>query len=326
MKHYGPSISIAAPVYNEAGNIRPFLVEIEQALSNYPKDWEVVLANDGSSDGTADELDAAAKEFSFLHVVHLKRNFGQTAALQAAIDASRGDIIVTMDSDRQNDPADIPAMIELLGQGYDVVSGWRYRRQDDFATRTLPSMMANRLISLFTGVKLHDYGCALKVYTADTLRCFRIYGEMHRFLPALCTWRGAKVVEAKVNHRPRQVGNSKYGLNRTFRVLLDLVTVKFLLEYSTKPMRVFGGTGILSGGAGFAICLYLTAHKFITGTDIGHRPLLFLGVLLIVVGLQLVMLGLVSEILVRIYYECQGKTVYHIDSRRTHERHAPHPH
>jgi len=313
-----PSVSIAAPVYNEEGNLLPLLEEIAAAMAEYPADWEVVLTNDGSGDGTADELDAATKDFPFLRVVHLKRNFGQTAALQAAIDACRGEVIVTMDSDRQNDPADIPGMIGKLSEGYDVVSGWRHQRQDHFVTRTLPSMVANRVISWSTGVRLHDYGCSLKAFTADAIRSFRLYGEMHRFLPALCTWRGARVAEMKVNHRPRSVGRSKYGLSRTFRVLLDLATVKFLLEYSAKPMHVFGGTGVISGFLGFGICLYLTLYKILTGANIGHRPLLFLGVLLIVVGIQLVMLGLVSEILVRIYYESQGKTVYHVDSRRTH--------
>ncbi|MEZ5404927.1 MAG: glycosyltransferase family 2 protein [Verrucomicrobiia bacterium] len=248
-----------------------------------------------------------------LKPLFLKRNFGQTAALSAGIDISTGEVIVTMDADRQTDPADIMALLNKMAEGYDVVSGWRKARQDHFLTRTLPSRIANKLISFFTGVPLHDYGCSLKVYTRETISSFRLYGEMHRFLPALCTWRGAKVAEIPVNHRPRTQGVSKYGLNRTFRVLLDLLTVKFLLEYSTKPMRVFGTAGFCFTGLGVAISLYLTGLKFFAHENIGQRPLLFLGILLIIVGLQLIMLGLISELLVRIYYESQNKTVYQID-------------
>lgn len=311
-----PTLSVVAPIYNEAGNVTPLVEEIVETLKNYPAFWEIILVDDGSQDGSRSELEQMAKKNSQIKPLFLKRNFGQTAALSAGIDASQGEVIVTMDADRQNDPADIPLLLNKMAEGYDVVSGWRKSRKDDFLTRTFPSRMANKLISFFTGVALHDYGCSLKAYTRETISSFRLYGEMHRFLPALCTWRGAKVAEVPVNHRPRTQGVSKYGLNRIFRVLLDLLTVKFLLEYSTKPMRVFGTAGFVCTGLGLAISLYLTGLKLLAHENIGQRPLLFLGILLIIVGFQLIMLGLISELLVRIYYESQNKTVYHLDASK----------
>ena len=313
MSRYCPTLSIIAPVYNEAGNLEGLVRETEVALKDYASTWELILVDDGSTDGSQTEIQRIAKTFSKLKSIFLKRNFGQTAALSAGIDASQGEVIITIDADRQNDPSDISALLSKMAEGYDVVSGWRKSRKDCFLTRTLPSRMANKLISIFTGVSLHDYGCSLKAYTRETLSSFRLYGEMHRFLPALCTWRGAKVAEISVNHRPRTHGVSKYGLNRTFRVLLDLLTVKFLLEYSTKPMRVFGSAGFICSGLGLMIGLYLTGLKFFAHENIGQRPLLFLGILLIIVGLQLIALGLISELLVRIYYESQNKTVYQVD-------------
>ena len=311
-----PTLSVVAPVYNEAGNIIALVQEIETVLKNYPSFWEIILIDDGSTDHSRSEIQQVKEKSPHVISLFLKRNFGQTAALSAGIDASQGEVIITMDADRQNDPADIPLLLNKLAEGYDVVSGWRKKRKDHFLTRTLPSQLANKLISFFTGVTLNDYGCSLKAYTRETLSSFRLYGEMHRFLPALCTWRGAKVAEIPVNHRPRTQGVSKYGLNRIFRVLLDLLTVKFLLEYSTKPMRVFGTTGFICSGLGIAISLYLTALKLFAHENIGQRPLLFLGILLIIVGLQLIMLGLISELLVRIYYESQSKTTYQIDASK----------
>jgi glycosyltransferase involved in cell wall biosynthesis len=307
---FTPSLSLVAPVYREAGNVAPLADEVAAALADYPAPWELVLVDDGSDDGTPGELVQAAARDARVRVLTLKRNFGQTAAMSAGIDAARHEVIVTLDADLQNDPRDIPLLLARMAEGFDVVSGWRRARKDAFVSRTLPSRMANALISGITGVHLHDYGCSLKAYTADAIRSFRLYGEMHRFLPALCTWRGARVAEVEVNHRPRVRGKSKYGISRTLRVVLDLLTVKFLLEYSTKPMRVFGGWGFAFFGAGLAISAYLTWVKLVQGHDIGGRPLLFLGILCIIVGVQLVMLGLVSELLVRIYYEGQGKTVY----------------
>ncbi|MCC6352298.1 MAG: glycosyltransferase family 2 protein [Verrucomicrobiae bacterium] len=309
---FAPCLSVVAPVYNEAGNVPRLADEVSRALADYPSDWELILVDDGSTDDTAAEIARAAAANAAIRPIRLRRNFGQTAALSAGIDASRGDVIVTLDADLQNDPADIPALLAKMAEGYDVVSGWRSRRKDDFVSRTLPSRIANWIISRNTGLDLHDFGCSLKAYDRDVLRSFRLYGEMHRFLPALCTWRGARVAEIPVNHRPRTIGASKYGIGRTTRVILDLLTVKFLIEYSTKPMRVFGGWGLLFGGAGLGLCIYLTWHKLVLHENIGGRPLLAFAVLLVIVGIQLLMLGLLSELLARIYFESQGKPVYEL--------------
>jgi glycosyltransferase involved in cell wall biosynthesis len=318
-----PRISLVAPVYNEAGNLLPLVEEVRGALSSLDLAWELVLVDDGSSDGSAQELKEVAAKESRVRPVFLRRNFGQTAAMSAGIDAARGDVIITLDADRQNDPADIPKLLAKMQEGFDVVSGWRKDRQDAFVSRTLPSRIANGLISWLTGVSLHDYGCTLKAYDAVTLKSFRLYGEMHRFLPALCTWRGARVTEVPVNHRARSVGSSKYGIDRTLRVMLDLITVKFLLSFSTKPMHVFGPWGLSSLVAGLGINGYLTFVKLVQGQSIGSRPLLILGVLLMVIGVQLLVLGLISELIVRIYYESQGKTVYELDRVHGFSRAAP---
>lgn len=309
---FAPCLSLVAPVYNEAGNVARLAEEVERALADYPSDWELILVDDGSTDATPAELARAAASNPAIRTLRLRRNFGQTAAISAGIDAARGDVIVTIDADLQNDPADIPKLLAKMAEGYDVVSGWRAHRKDAFLSRTLPSRIANWIISRNTGLRLHDFGCSLKAYDRNVLRSFRLYGEMHRFLPALCTWRGARVAEIPVNHRPRTAGASKYGIGRTTRVVLDLLTVKFLIEYSTKPMRVFGGWGMLFGGAGLGMCLYLSWHKLVLGENIGGRPLLALGILLVIIGIQLLMLGLISEFLARIYFECQGKPVYEI--------------
>lgn len=313
---FAPSLSIVAPVYNEAGNVERLVDNVRQAMSAYPSDWELILVDDGSTDATPAELQRAAAGDARVRSVRLRRNFGQTAALSAGIDASRGEVVVTMDADLQNDPADIPKLLAKMAEGFEVVSGWRARRKDPFLSRTLPSRIANWIISKITGLPLHDFGCSLKAYDREVLTSFRIYGEMHRFLPALCTWRGARVAEIPVNHRPRTVGTSKYGISRTFRVVLDLITVKFLLEYSTKPMRVFGGTGFLFGGTGVLLGLYLSWLKLAEGQQIGGRPLLLFAALLVIIGIQLVMLGLLGELLSRIYFESQGKNVYELARQR----------
>lgn len=317
---FAPCLSLVAPVYNEAGNVARLAEEVERALADYPSDWELILVDDGSTDATPAELARAAASNPAIRTLRLRRNFGQTAAISAGIDAARGDVIVTIDADLQNDPSDIPKLLAKMAEGYDVVSGWRARRKDAFLSRTLPSRIANWIISRNTGLRLHDFGCSLKAYDRNVLRSFRLYGEMHRFLPALCTWRGARVAEIPVNHRPRTAGASKYGIGRTTRVVLDLLTVKFLIEYSTKPMRVFGGWGMLFGGAGLGMCLYLSWHKLVLGENIGGRPLLALGILLVIIGIQLLMLGLISEFLARIYFECQGKPVYEIAQTDRHPR------
>ncbi|MEZ4581926.1 MAG: glycosyltransferase [Caldilineaceae bacterium] len=242
----------------------------------------------------------------------LRRNFGQTAAFSAGFDAARGDVIITMDADLQNDPADIPLLMSKIEEGYDIVSGWRKDRQDRFLDRKLPSMIANRMISNVTDVRLHDYGCSLKAYRRDLLQHVRLYGEMHRFIPALAVQVGGTVTEVPVNHHARQYGSSKYGISRTIRVMLDLITVWFLGTYATRPIHVFGGMGLLSTFLGVLLGVYLTFVKLFMHENIGSRPLLMLAVLLVVVGVQLITMGLLGEMIIRTYYESQGKPIYYV--------------
>jgi glycosyltransferase involved in cell wall biosynthesis len=252
-----------------------------------------------------------AQQDARLRVVRFRRNFGQTAAFSAGFDRARGEVVVTIDADLQNDPADIGKLLVKMEEGYDVVSGWRARRQDPFLNRRLPSMLANGLISRVTGVELHDYGCSLKAYRTEVLRGIRLYGELHRFIPAIASWQGVAVAEMPVNHSARQFGKSKYGIGRTTRVLLDLLTVRFLLSYSTRPMQIFGLLGLLSILGGVLPALYLTILKLINWqTAIGDRPLLLLSVLLIVLGVQFLTLGLIGELIVRVYYESQSRPIY----------------
>ena len=303
-------LSIVIPVYNEEENVGPLIGEIEVALSALGKSYEIVVVDDGSRDGTFLKLRQMHKCLPQLKVIGLKRNFGQTAALAAGLAHAQGKVVVLMDGDAQNDPADIPALLAKLDEGNDLVAGWRHNRQDPFFNRRLPSMIANRLISLTTHVKLHDYGCTLKALRQDVAKGLRLYGEMHRFIPAIAYERGARIAELKVNHRPRLRGQSKYGMARTLRVVLDLLTVKFLSSYSTRPSHVFGPIGIGSGLAGFAIGLYLTVQKVFYGQDIGTRPLLLLGILLIFIGFQFVTMGLLGEMLARTYHESQDRPIY----------------
>ena len=303
-------LSIVVPVFNEEESVEPLIGEIRDALAPAKKTYEIIAIDDGSDDGTLAVLRRLQHCDPALNVIHLKRNFGQTAALAAGLAFASGDVVVLMDGDGQNDPADIPALLEKLEEGKDLVAGWRFKRQDPFLTRRLPSMIANRLISWTTKVKLHDYGCTLKAMRKDIAKGLRLYGEMHRFIPAIAYERGARIAEIKVNHRPRLRGVSKYGVTRTLRVVLDLLTVKFLSSYSTRPAHVFGPIGIMSGGAGFLIALYLTAQKFLYDADIGSRPLLLLSILLIFIGFQFVTMGLLGEMLARTYHESQDRTIY----------------
>jgi glycosyltransferase involved in cell wall biosynthesis len=302
-------LSIVIPVFNEEENIAPLVHEIDTVLAPAGKRYEIVVVDDGSKDGTfaaLRKLGAAGR----LKVVRLKRNFGQTAALAAGLDHADGEIIVLMDGDGQNDPADIPLLLEKIAAGNDLVAGWRYNRKDAFFNRRLPSMIANRLISWTTKVKLHDYGCTLKAMRKDLAKSLRLYGEMHRFIPAIAHERGGQIAELKVNHRPRLRGASKYGITRTLRVVLDLLTVKFLISYSTRPAHVFGPIGVLCELAGFVFALYLTAQKLIYNVDIGGRPLLLLSILLIFIGIQFISMGLLGEMLARTYHESQNRPVY----------------
>lgn len=304
------NISVVIPVYNEEENVEPLVGEIAAALSVLGKSYEMVIVDDGSKDDTFGRLKALRQGFPMLKVIRLKRNFGQTAAMAAGLAHAAGEVVILMDGDAQNDPADIPAMLAKLDEGYDLVAGWRFNRQDAFLNRRLPSMIANRLISFATHVKLHDYGCTLKALRREVAKDLRLYGEMHRFIPAIAFDRGARIAELKVNHRPRLRGSTKYGISRTLRVVLDLVTVKFLSSYSTRPSHVFGPIGLGSGFLGFCVGLYLTVQKLFYGEDIGGRPLLLLAVLLIFIGFQFVTMGLLGEMLARTYHESQARPVY----------------
>jgi len=301
---------VVIPVYNEEGNIGPLLEELRGVLEGIGRPWELIVVDDGSTDTTAARLREAAARIPGLRVVRLRGNFGQSAALAAGFDLARGELVVTMDGDRQNDPADLPRLLDALKEGYDVLSGWRRDRQDPYWSRQIPSRVANALISWITGVRLHDYGCALKVYRREILRDIALYGEMHRFLPALARWVGATVGEIPVNHRPRRSGVSKYGLGRTVRVLLDLVTVKFLMSYWTRPIQIFGLLGLALGGLGTLLALALSYQRIVQGIPLANRPILLLAVLLVLVGFQFVSIGLLGEMLVRTYHESQRKPVY----------------
>jgi len=305
-----PRLSVVIPVYNEEEGIEPLLAAIRDALEDVEGGYEVVLVDDGSTDRSASLLESAAKEDPHLKVIILRRNFGQTAALAAGFDYARGAIIVAMDADLQNDPHDIPKLLAKLDEGYDVVSGWRKDRKDKWLTRLVPSRIANWLISRITGVRLHDYGCTLKAYRREVLEGVHLYGEMHRFIPALVAMVGGSVVEVPVKHHPRRFGRSKYGLARTVKVVLDLVTVKFLSAYSTKPIYLFGGTGLgllagafLSGTA--AVVMKLTGFKTFT-----RNPLTLLTVALAILAAQFLLMGLLAEMITRTYHESQGKPIY----------------
>jgi glycosyltransferase involved in cell wall biosynthesis len=305
-------LSIVIPVYNEEENVEPLVREITAAMNPLAKSYEIIIVDDGSGDRTFAILAGLRRRTPNLRAIGLRRNFGQTAALAAGMTHARGEIVVLMDGDGQNDPADIPAMLAELDRGADLVCGWRFERRDAFLSRRLPSLMANRLISWATRVKLHDYGCTLKAMRREVAAHLKLYGEMHRFIPAIAYERGARIAEMKVHHRPRLRGSTKYGIGRTFRVILDLLTVKFLISYSTRPAHVFGPIGVASLGLGFVIAVYLSAQKFIYHQDIGARPLLLLGVLLIFIGFQFITMGLLGEMLARTYHESQGRPVFAI--------------
>jgi glycosyltransferase involved in cell wall biosynthesis len=303
-------LSIVIPVYNEEENLEPLIQEIHAALRSLEKPYEIVVVDDGSRDGTFNRLARLHQRERGLRVVRLKRNFGQTAAIAAGLRYADGGVIVLMDGDLQNDPKDILPLLAELEKGNDLVCGWRFDRQDPFFSRRLPSMIANRLISWATQVKVHDYGCTLKAMRCDVAKGLRLYGEMHRFIPVIAYERGARVAEIKVNHRPRLRGKSKYGIARTLRVVLDLLTVKFLVSYSTRPSHVFGLLGLGSGGLGFLIAVYLTFQKLVYQETIGGRPLLLLAILLIFIGFQFLTMGLLGEMLSRTYHESQDKAVF----------------
>jgi len=302
------AVSVVIPVFNEEENVPYLYSELKAVLDSLGQEYEIILVDDGSRDQTLSLLEGIQKKDGRVVVISLRRNFGQTAALSAGFDEAKGEVIVTLDADLQNDPADIPQLLEKAKE-YDVVSGWRVNRQDPFLSRRLPSMVANSIISKVTGVHLHDYGCTLKAYHREVVKGIRLYGEMHRFIPAIASWMGTSITEMPTHHRPRRFGRSKYGMSRIIRVILDLITVKFLISFSTKPIQFFGLLGILSVLGGIVISLYLSVVKLM-GQEIGGRPLLLLGVLLIILGVQLVAMGLLGEMLVRVYHETQPKPIY----------------
>jgi len=303
------TISIVIPLYNEEENVRELHARIKPVMDSIGDEYEIIFIDDGSTDNTLTLLQEVQALDDTVIVLSLRRNFGQTAAFAAGFDYSRGDVIVTMDGDLQNDPNDIPKLLELMKDN-DLVSGWRKKRKDPFLSRRLPSIIANSLISKVTGVNLHDYGCSLKAYRRDVIKNLKLYGEMHRFIPAVASWYGVRIAEVETTHYPRLRGKSKYGISRTMKVVLDLITVKFLQSFSTKPLQFFGPIGLLSGALGFLISLYLSIDKMFSGKDIGGRPLLLLGALLIIVGIQFIGMGLLGEMMVRVYHETQKKPIY----------------
>jgi glycosyltransferase involved in cell wall biosynthesis len=311
-----PGISIVVPLYNEVDNVEDLHHQLTAALEPAGRTFELVLVDDGSTDGTREKLLALEASDPRVRAVILRRNFGQTAAFAAGFDRSRGDVVVTSDGDLQNDPGDIPALVSKLeDEELDMVCGWRRRRHDPLSKR-VPSFFANRLISWATGVRLHDYGCSLKAMRGEVARGIRLYGEMHRFIPAVASWMGVSLAEVPVNHRPRTRGRSKYGLGRTVRVLLDLFTVRFLHSYGTRPAHLFGLIGLALGAIGSAILAYLAVLKIFFGEALAGRPLLLLGALLFLTGVILVSFGLMGELLVRTWHESQGKPIYAIQERR----------
>jgi glycosyltransferase involved in cell wall biosynthesis len=306
-------LSIVIPVFNEEESLRLLHGEISENLQRMPRHtFEILLVDDGSTDSSYDvACELHEKDPEHVVLIRLRRNFGQTAAMAAGFDAARGDIIIAMDADLQNDPADILRMIEKMDEGFEVVSGWRAHRKDKFVSKRIPSLIANKLISWITGVRLHDYGCTLKAYAQRVTENVNLYGEMHRFLPALASWAGARVTEIEVNHRSRRFGASNYGMDRTLRVILDLITVKFLVSYSTKPMQVFGRWGVYTIGLGFLAGVLTAALKVLPPhQDVTGNPWMYLCIFLLLSGLQLVGMGLLGEISARTYYESQKKSIY----------------
>jgi glycosyltransferase involved in cell wall biosynthesis len=306
-------LSVVVPIFNEEENITPLYRELKNVLEGLGTGYEVIFVDDGSTDASNGALQRLAKDDKKIKVIQFRKNFGQTAAIAAGVEHARGEIIVTMDGDGQNDPHDIPRLLERLEQGYDVASGWRKNRKDPLLTKRFPSALANRLISWLTGVRLHDYGCTLKAYRQDILRDVRLYGEMHRFIPAYASWVGARITELEVAHRPRRHGRSKYGLSRTTSIVLDLITIVFLQHYSTKPIRLFGGAGMALLGLGILTGLFVLYRRIIWG-GVWISPMILISFLFITMGVMFILLGLIAEIIIRTYHESQGKPIYVVKS------------
>lgn len=310
-----PAVSVVIPVYNEEESVDLLCEKLHASLSKIGRSYEIILVDDGSSDGTWDKLAAALRRYPRFRALRFRRNFGQTAAMSAGFHAARGDVVITLDADLQNDPADIPKLLERIDQGYDVVSGWRKNRKDAFINRKLPSMIANGLISRITGVALHDYGCTLKAYRREVIKNVHLYGEMHRFIPALASWVGGRIAEVEVDHHARQFGKSKYGISRTFKVVLDLMTVKFLLQYSTRPIQIFGRIGLVFAAVALAMIgaiifdrlfvEHVTTDFLVKRTFWVITPMMLLGFCI-----QFISMGLLAEMQIRTYHESQDKPIY----------------
>lgn len=309
-----PGISVFLPVLNEEPNLRPLHLRLDEALATLGQTAEIIYVDDGSTDGSLDVLRELAARDPRVRVISLRRNYGQTAAMAAGIDAARGHVLIPMDADMQNDPADIQRLLDKLEEGYDVVSGWRKERQDKMVTRKIPSMIANALISFIGGVKLHDYGCSLKAYRREFLKDVRLYGEMHRFIPIYASWVGARVTEIPVRHHARTMGKSKYGLSRTFKVMLDLMTIKFMASYHTKPIYVFGMFGFVSFLTSIIAAVWALFRK-LGGESFIRNPLLVIAIVMFAVGVQFILMGLLAEMLVRTYHESQSKRIYAVRDR-----------
>ena len=305
-------LSLVIPVFNEAPNLEELIKEITASCQKLKKTYEIIFVDDGSRDESPDTLKKLQKLDPRIKIIRLRKNFGQTAALSAGFDYARGEVIITLDADLQNDPDDFALLLEKIDQGYDIVSGWRQKRKDNFLTRRIPSKMANWLISKITRVKLHDYGCTLKAFRREVIKNIRLYGELHRFIPAIASNMGVTIAEVRVNHRPRLHGKSKYNIFRTIKVVLDLLTVKFLLSYQTRPLQIFGLFGLVSGIAGGILGILLSYQRLVLKQGIANRPLLLLAILLIVIGIQFITLGLLAEIMVRAYHESAKKSIYFI--------------
>jgi glycosyltransferase involved in cell wall biosynthesis len=308
-----PELSVFLPVYNEEPNLPPLHAKLDEALKALGRTAEIIYIDDGSSDDSLRVLRELARLDNRVRVVALRRNYGQTAAMAAGIDAASGEVLIPMDADMQNDPADIARLLEKLDEGYDVVSGWRKNRQDRLVTRKIPSMLANRLISWIGGVPLHDYGCSLKAYRRESIEDVRLYGEMHRFIPIYASWAGARVTEIPVEHHARTMGKSKYGLSRTLKVVFDLMTIKFMASYQTKPLYIFGTAGLLTFVVSFLSGLFALLMKFVSWpkhADLVQTPLPVMAMVLLVLGIQFFLMGLLAEMLVRTYHESQAKSIY----------------
>lgn len=305
-------LSVVIPVYNEKQNISYLYENLNSVLPGIGRKYEVILIDDGSMDGTFKELLSIHEQNDNYKIIRFRKNFGQTPAMSAGFDYANGEVIITLDADLQNDPKDIPALLEKIDEGYDVVSGWRINRQDKAISRKLPSKIANWLIARLTGIKIHDYGCTLKAYRSDVVKNIELYGEMHRYIPAVASWMGISVAEVPVHHHSRKFGKSKYGISRTIRVILDIITLKYLLSYSQKPIQIFGLIGLITGLIGCIVTIYLIIMRLFFNVPLSSRPLFTLSIFMIFIGLQLITMGILGELIMRTYHEASGKPTYAI--------------